>query len=73
MDTYGGGLGVLWVAIFETAVLMWIYGVNKFASDLKFMLNHNISIVWKICWAQCVEPDCLSKTSPSQCTPNPTL
>ena len=39
MDTYGGGLGVLWVAIFETAVIMWIYGVGKFAEDLCFMLN----------------------------------
>ena len=39
MDTYGGGLGVLWVAIFETVVIMWIYGVGKFAEDLCFMLN----------------------------------
>ena len=42
MDTYGGGLGVLWVAIFESAVIMWIYGVNRFADDLGFMLNHKV-------------------------------
>ena len=42
MDTYGGGLGVLWVAIFESAVIMWVYGVNRFADDLGFMLNHKV-------------------------------
>lgn len=39
MDTYGGGLSVMFVAIFETMVLMWIYGVGRFSSDLKFMLE----------------------------------
>merc|ERR1719150_528311 len=51
MDTYGGGLGVLWVAIFESAVIMWVYGVNRFSDDLGFMLNHKISWFWKICWS----------------------
>ncbi|TRY72568.1 hypothetical protein TCAL_10129 [Tigriopus californicus] len=51
MDTYGGGLGVLWVAIFETIAIMWIYGVQRFSEDLQFMLNIKISILIKICWA----------------------
>lgn len=51
MDTYGGGLGVLWVAIFETVVIMWIYGVGRFADDLKFMLQINVGWYLKICWA----------------------
>ena len=42
MDTYGGGLGVLWVAIFESAVIMYVYGVKRFADDLGFMLNHKV-------------------------------
>ena len=42
MDTYGGGLGVLWVAIFESTVIMWVYGVGRFADDLGFMLNHKV-------------------------------
>ena len=44
MDTYGGGLGVLWVAIFETVVIMWIYGVNRFADDLGFMLRTKVKL-----------------------------
>ena len=51
MDTYGGGLGVIWVAIFETMVIMWIYGVGRFADDLNFMLNYKINILIKICWS----------------------
>jgi len=51
MDTYAGGLGVLWVAIFETVVLMWIYGVGRFADDLTFMLNYKVNIFWKACWS----------------------
>ena len=51
MDTYGGGLGVVWVAIFETVAVMWIYGVNRFADDLKFMLNTNTNIFWKVTWS----------------------
>jgi hypothetical protein len=43
MDTYGGGLGVLWVAIFESAVIMWVYGVNRFSEDIGFMLNHKVA------------------------------
>ena len=50
MDTYGGGLGVLWVAIFETMAIMWIYGVQRFSSDLKFMLNHNMNFILKFLW-----------------------
>ena len=48
MDTYGGGLGVLWVAIFESAVIMWIYGVNRFADDLGFMLHHKVMMQFTI-------------------------
>ena len=51
MDTYGGGMGVLWVAIFEMAAIMWIYGVGRFSSDLKFMLESNVSWYWKITWS----------------------
>merc|ERR1711935_847647 len=58
MDTYGGGMGVLWVAIFETMVIMWIYGVGRFTNDLQFMFNSEpgffAKIGWKItqiCWA----------------------
>lgn len=51
MDTYGGGIGVLWIAIFETMAIMWFYGVNRFSEDLRFMLNHKQNILLRICWS----------------------
>ena len=48
MDTYGGGVAVLWVSIFETIAVMWIYGVQNFADDLDFMLKTKISWYWKV-------------------------
>ena len=59
MDTYGGGMSVLWVAIFETIVIMWIYGVGRFTNDLKFMFNSEPvgcfgKVGWfftQVCWA----------------------
>lgn len=51
MDTYGGGMGVLIIAIFETTVIMWIYGVGRFSDDLKFMFNSEpINFFGKIGW-----------------------
>ena len=51
MDTYGGGMGVLIIAIFETTVIMWIYGVGRFSDDLKFMFNSEpIHFFGKIGW-----------------------
>merc|ERR1711899_290182 len=36
--------------IFETIAIMWIYGIGRFTSDLKFMLDINVNIIIKICW-----------------------
>ena len=31
MDDYGGGMSVMWIAIFEMFFIMWIYGSQNFA------------------------------------------
>ncbi|XP_071545769.1 sodium-dependent proline transporter-like isoform X2 [Panulirus ornatus] len=51
IDTFGGGVGVLLIAIFELIALHWVYGVRRFCDDLKFMLGYSPSIYWKVCWA----------------------
>ena len=53
MDTFGGGTGVLLVAIFEMIGVMWFYGVNRFVNDLHFMLGFRSGWYWKICWSFC--------------------
>ena len=51
MEKYGLNLSIFWIAIFETMVVMWIYGVKRFADDLRFMLDHHYVILWKVLWA----------------------
>jgi solute carrier family 6 amino acid transporter-like protein 5/7/9/14 len=46
MDEYGGGMSVMWIAIFEVIGIMWFYGANNFAKDLNFMLNISIEGCW---------------------------
>jgi solute carrier family 6 amino acid/orphan transporter-like 15/16/17/18/20 len=48
MDTYGGGVAVLWLAVFETIGVMWVYGVKNFADDVGFMVKSNIGWYWKV-------------------------
>ncbi|ROT67958.1 sodium- and chloride-dependent glycine transporter 2-like [Penaeus vannamei] len=50
VDSFGGGVGVLLIAIFELVGLHWVYGVRRFSEDLKFMLGYNPSMFWKVCW-----------------------
>ena len=51
MDDYGGGMSVMWIAIFEIAFIMWIYGVMNFADDLNFMLGTNTKIILPVLWS----------------------
>ena len=55
MDTYGGGVAVLWLSIFETVAVMWIYGLQNFADDLEFMLKTKINWYWKVIFVSLFE------------------
>lgn len=35
----------------EIVAVSWVYGVNRFCDDIKFMINKDTAIYWKICWA----------------------
>lgn len=50
MNTFGAGIGVLLIAIFELVALHWVYGVRRFSDDVKFMTGYNPSMFWKVCW-----------------------
>ncbi len=53
MDTFGGGIGIVLVGVFEMIGIMWIYGVGRFSKDLQFMLGYEPNWYWKICWTFC--------------------
>ncbi|ODM97620.1 Sodium-dependent nutrient amino acid transporter 1, partial [Orchesella cincta] len=38
-------------AMLEIIAVSWVYGVNNFCKDLKFMLGRETELYWKVCWA----------------------
>ena len=48
MDTYGAGMSVMIIAMFELATIMWAYGVKNFCLDLKSMLGFTPSWYFKV-------------------------
>jgi len=51
MDTYGAGIAVLWIALWEVVALMWIYGYRNFSKDIALMIGSEPWWLTKICWA----------------------
>jgi len=51
MDTYGASLSVMIIAVAEIVMVMWVYGVNTFCKDLKYMLGVAPGWYFKACWA----------------------
>ncbi|KAJ6637659.1 Sodium-dependent nutrient amino acid transporter 1 [Pseudolycoriella hygida] len=51
VDYYGGTLLIFCLAVFETAGLFWIYGLENYCWDLEFMTGRNPSVYWRACWA----------------------
>ncbi|XP_068623429.1 sodium-dependent nutrient amino acid transporter 1-like [Battus philenor] len=46
----GMNLIVLYLGGFKVAVVMWIYGVGKFSTDIQFSLGFKPTQFWTTCW-----------------------
>jgi len=55
MDQNVGGFNLLLVGFLEMSVVMFMYGYNRFASDISLMLGKRPELYWRICW-QCLSP-----------------
>ncbi|BES95894.1 transporter [Nesidiocoris tenuis] len=51
LNVYGPGLAILFVVFVEAAGVCWIYGVDRFSSDIELMLGHRPGLFWRLCWA----------------------
>ncbi|XP_071537637.1 sodium-dependent nutrient amino acid transporter 1-like [Panulirus ornatus] len=51
VDFFGGGFIIYVLVIIETVAINHIYGMKNFLQDLKFMLDVDLGIYWKFCWA----------------------
>ena len=50
LDNYGGSLPLVFIAMAECVALMWVYGFDRFAFDINFMLGRQLGFYWKITW-----------------------
>ncbi|CAL4233823.1 unnamed protein product, partial [Meganyctiphanes norvegica] len=51
VDFFGGGFVIFTLVIIETIAINWIYGMPNLVRDINFMLDMNLGIYWKFCWA----------------------
>ncbi|XP_039442442.1 sodium-dependent nutrient amino acid transporter 1-like [Culex pipiens pallens] len=50
VEYYGVTFASLTLVILETVTFCWIYGVNRICQDIKFMLNIETGLFWRVCW-----------------------
>ncbi|XP_075217892.1 serotonin transporter [Lycorma delicatula] len=50
LNVYGPGLAILFVVFVEAAGVCWVYGVDRFSSDIECMLGYRPGIFWRLCW-----------------------
>ncbi|XP_023137412.2 sodium-dependent neutral amino acid transporter B(0)AT1-like isoform X1 [Amphiprion ocellaris] len=49
-DTFGGSVSLLAIGFLETLTVAYIYGIDRFNKDIKFMVGHKPSNFWQISW-----------------------
>uniref|UniRef100_A0A8D8A0X9 Transporter n=2 Tax=Culex pipiens TaxID=7175 RepID=A0A8D8A0X9_CULPI len=50
VEYYGVTFASLTLVILEAVTFCWIYGVNRICQDIKFMLNIETGLFWRVCW-----------------------
>ncbi|XP_062852549.1 sodium- and chloride-dependent GABA transporter 2-like [Trichomycterus rosablanca] len=51
IDTYGpSGTNLLLIACFETIVIAWVYGADRFYDNIQDMIGYRLMPVLKYCW-----------------------
>ena len=65
VDFFGGGFIIFVLAMVEVLAVSWIYGLKRFTSDIKFMLNVSVGIYWKFCWESSFQFHFLESSSTS--------
>ncbi|XP_046545031.1 LOW QUALITY PROTEIN: sodium- and chloride-dependent transporter XTRP3-like [Haliotis rubra] len=49
-DTFAGSFPLILVALAETIGVAYVYGLNRFCTDIEFMIGHRPNIYWRIVW-----------------------
>uniref|UniRef100_A0A0B7AQN9 Transporter n=1 Tax=Arion vulgaris TaxID=1028688 RepID=A0A0B7AQN9_9EUPU len=49
-DTFAGSFPLILIALCECLSVGWVFGVNRFGEEIRYMIGHQPNIFWKICW-----------------------
>ncbi|XP_070778227.1 sodium-dependent neutral amino acid transporter B(0)AT1-like [Enoplosus armatus] len=49
-DRFAGSVPLLTIGLFEMIAVVYIYGIDRFNEDLKFMVGRKPSIFWQVSW-----------------------
>uniref|UniRef100_A0A8C5EII0 Transporter n=1 Tax=Gouania willdenowi TaxID=441366 RepID=A0A8C5EII0_GOUWI len=49
-DSFAGSLPLLTIGLFEMISVVYIYGIDRFNEDIKFMVGRKPSFFWQITW-----------------------
>lgn len=50
MNDFSGGLSLVFIGMFETIVISWFYGVDRYLDNIESMIGFRPNIFWKACW-----------------------
>ncbi|XP_041665263.1 sodium-dependent neutral amino acid transporter B(0)AT1-like [Cheilinus undulatus] len=49
-DNFAGSIPLLIIGVFELIVVVYLYGIDRFNEDIKFMIGYKPSIFWQVSW-----------------------
>uniref|UniRef100_A0A665TH88 Transporter n=1 Tax=Echeneis naucrates TaxID=173247 RepID=A0A665TH88_ECHNA len=49
-DNFAGSVPLLTIGLFELLAVVYVYGIDRFNEDLKFLVGHRPSIFWQVSW-----------------------
>ncbi|XP_029299548.1 sodium-dependent neutral amino acid transporter B(0)AT1-like [Cottoperca gobio] len=49
-DNFAGSVPLLTIGLFEMIAVVYIYGIDRFNEDFKFMVGYKPSIFWQVTW-----------------------
>ncbi|XP_078365123.1 sodium- and chloride-dependent transporter XTRP3A-like [Oculina patagonica] len=50
IDSYCSGIPLLIIALVECIAICFIYGIDRFSDDIKYMTNKPPRFIWRWCW-----------------------
>ncbi|CAL1541962.1 unnamed protein product [Lymnaea stagnalis] len=49
-DTFAGSFPLILIALFECIAVGWIFGVNRFCDEVKYMIGYKPNYFWRATW-----------------------